>query len=137
MSRLLHCALLLLALLLARPAFACEGAAAVCPEGGPGAVALVTSSRPAAILSDPGDDAGVLRAVRDLRADLRRVAGQAAESPDEGPVAIIVGTLGRQRADRPARARAGASTSPTSAANGRPMSTRSSTTRRRASTARW
>jgi hypothetical protein len=93
-SRLLHCAFLLVALLLAPPAFACEGSVAVCPVGSSGAVALVAASRPSAILSDPGDDAGVLRAVANLRTDLRRVAGQATASLDEGPVAIIAGTLG-------------------------------------------
>jgi len=83
--------------------------AAVLESTVPGALALAEGGRPAAILVDAGDHPGVLRAARDLRADLSAVAGQeAAFSSDASPrpLAVIAGTLGRSaRVDRIVRER--------------------------------
>jgi hypothetical protein len=88
MRALLRGLLLLLAALAAAPALACPGPATICPRAG--ALALVESGHPAAILADPADDAGVLRAAASLRGDLDEVGGGT-----RGPVRIIVGTIGR------------------------------------------
>ncbi len=66
----------------------------------PGAFALVEKTRPAAIHASANDWPGVLRAVRDLQADVERVSGARPELfTDGGKVAgdtiVIVGTLGR------------------------------------------
>ena len=88
MSRLLRAILAALAFFAAAPAFACDAPATVC--AGRGALALIDRGRPAALLTDPGDDPGVLRAAANVRADLARVGGGA-----PGATAIIAGTIGR------------------------------------------
>ena len=77
----------------------CPGGALVCFEAGAGRLALVADGRPATLYADASDDAGVLRAVRNLRSDLARVSGgsvalELEALPFAGP-AVIVGTLGR------------------------------------------
>lgn len=77
----------------------CPGDALVCTQPGPGRLALVAGGRPAALYADADGDAGVLRAVRNLQADLGRVAGapvvlEVEALPSSGP-AVIVGTLGQ------------------------------------------
>ncbi len=77
----------------------CARPAAVCERAVHGALALIDDGRPVAVLADEHDHPGVLRAARDLRADLSSISG----APDAAPVrtAIIVGTLGRSaRVDR-------------------------------------
>ena len=79
----------------------CPGGTRVCAAPGAGRLALIEAGRPAALYADPADDAGVLRAVRDLQADLGRVSGGSAALelgalPSSGP-AVIVGTLGQSR----------------------------------------
>jgi len=88
MRRLLDAILAALLLLAAAPAFACDAPATVCPARG--VLALIDRGRPAGLLTDPGDDAGVLRAAANVRADLARVGGGAPGAP-----AIIAGTIGR------------------------------------------
>jgi hypothetical protein len=85
--------LLLLLLVWAGPVSACAGAAAICVDPGPHALALIAAGRPLRVLADARDDAGVLKAAADLRADLGQVAGDA--EPRPGAAAIIVGTIGR------------------------------------------
>ena len=85
LPRLILAALLVVS---AAPAFACDAPATLCP--GRGALALIDHGRPAALLTDPGDDPGVLRAAANVRADLGRVGGGAPRAP-----AIIAGTIGR------------------------------------------
>ncbi|HEY0504782.1 MAG TPA: glycosyl hydrolase 115 family protein [Lysobacter sp.] len=89
------------------PSFAaddCERPAAVCERAVPGALALVDADRPIAVLTDAGDHPGVLRAARDLQADLSAVAGAASAREDR--TAIIAGTLGHSaRIDRIVRER--------------------------------
>lgn len=94
---------LVLAVAYASPAPAaqdgCPGGVLVCPGAGEGRLALVADGRPAALYADAEDNAGVLRAVRNLQADLGRVAGASVRLdlealPREGP-AVIVGTLGQ------------------------------------------
>ena len=77
----------------------CPGGALVCTGTGAGRSALIADGRTATIYADADDDAGVLRAVRDLQADLGRVAGRSVDLnvealPSTGP-AVIVGTLGQ------------------------------------------
>ncbi|WP_217494477.1 glycosyl hydrolase 115 family protein [Nibricoccus aquaticus] len=69
-----------------------------------GAVALVEKGRAAAIHVSVNDWAGVLRAARDLQADVERVSGvkpgffagaENVKSGEEESVVVIVGTLGR------------------------------------------
>ncbi len=85
------------ALLIAAPAAAedpCEGAAAVCGEARPDALALIAGGRPLPVVIDGSLDAGSVRAAGDLRSDLAKVAGQAPGTvPKEA--AIIVGTIGK------------------------------------------
>lgn len=81
-----------------RSAPACEGPGAVCPGAASGeAFALIASGSPAVVRADPGDHAGLLRAVADLRADLERVSGSPSPLNHDagGGLAIIAGTLGR------------------------------------------
>ena len=88
MRRLLDAILAALLLLAAAPAHACDAPATVCPARG--VLALIDRGRPAGLLTDPGDDAGVLRAAANVRADLARVGGGSPSAP-----AIIAGTIGR------------------------------------------
>jgi hypothetical protein len=72
-------------------------AQAVSERPAPGAVALAVAGRPGAILVDPADDPGVLRAARDLAADFGRVTGaeaRLAHAPAAG-IVVIAGTVGR------------------------------------------
>ena len=77
----------------------CPGGALVCTAPGAGRLALVAGGQPAALYADGDDDAGVLRAVRNLQADLARVAGasvglETEALPSSGP-AVLIGTLGQ------------------------------------------
>lgn len=78
---------------------ACDSPAAVCGGPAPSAFPLIASGRPAAVFVSPRDFPGVAMAVKDLQADLGRVAGapvrlETGAAPDQGPV-VIVGTIGR------------------------------------------
>ena len=88
MRAVLRGLLLLLAALAAAPALACTAPATICARAG--ALALIERGHPAAVLADPADDPGVLRAASSLRGDLDAVGGGT-----RGPVRIIVGTIGR------------------------------------------
>ena len=65
------------------------------PTVGAGRFTLINDHQPTAILCDPSDDAGVLRAVRSLEDDFQRVCGQRPAELHEAKVAtcIIIGTL--------------------------------------------
>ena len=93
------CLLLLVALPAPAAAAACQGVAAVCIEARPGSLALIKDGRPIPLLVDGSQDAGVVRAARDLEADLGRVAGSPAPrlggTAPRAAAAVIVGTLGR------------------------------------------
>ena len=67
---------------------------AIAASASDGAVPLIASGSPVAVLTDNGDDAGVLRAAGNLRGDLAKVAGQTDAAPASS-VAIIAGTIGR------------------------------------------
>ncbi|HEU0276622.1 MAG TPA: glycosyl hydrolase 115 family protein [Rhodanobacteraceae bacterium] len=88
---------------------AAEGRADVISHATPGSVPLIRRGQPAAVLADPDELPGVLRAARDLRSDLSRVAGTRAIftcGPATGTPAIIAGTLGHsRRVERIIRAR--------------------------------
>src|SRR5262249_52300082 len=60
----------------------------------PGAFPLVNSDNVAAVHVDPSDWAGVVRAVGDLRDDIKRVTGKEPADRRRSPHPIIVGTLG-------------------------------------------
>jgi len=64
------------------------------PSGG---LALIEDGRPAAVLTDPGDHPGLIRAAQDLRLDLERVSGTSPphNAGGSGGRAVIAGTLGR------------------------------------------
>lgn len=97
MARLLAFFLLLVAAL---PA----AAQTVSERNGPGAVALVSGGKPGAILVDPADDAGVLRAAHDLAADFGRVTGTEARLANVADTVVIAGTVGKSAlVDRLAR----------------------------------
>ncbi len=78
--------------------------ATVSTRAAPGEATLIRDGRPATVLADAGDFAGVLHAAQDLRSDLSRVAGTHAGftcGPATGGPAIIAGTLGNSaRVDR-------------------------------------
>lgn len=99
MPKFLATLLLLASVLLALPAAAqpCGGAAAICPGLHPNGLALIGGGVPAQVTVDGAADAGVVRAVEDLRVDLRRVAGAAHAGTDvrHGAGRIIVGTIGK------------------------------------------
>lgn len=84
------CLFLLLAFW-AVPALACAGPASICAHKAAGALALIERGQPLRILTDPHDDAGVLRAAENLRGDLQLVGGNAPTGEGD---AIIVGTIG-------------------------------------------
>ena len=56
----------------------CTQPAAVCEHAMRGALALIDRDAPATIVADDSDFPGVLRAARDLQADLAAVAGRPA-----------------------------------------------------------
>lgn len=94
--------LFLVALFCALPLHArdCTQPATVCEHAVPGALPLIESGRPTAVLVDDADFPGVSRAADDLRADLAAVAGAEADATTPR-IAIIAGTLGRSaRIDR-------------------------------------
>ncbi len=66
---------------------------------GNGAFGIVTGQEAAPIIVDKGDFPGVLRAARDLQADVQRVSGLTPEMASDpgtmGPRVVIIGTLGR------------------------------------------
>lgn len=65
-----------------------------------GAILLVDDAESAPVVVDPNDHPGVLRAARDLRADITRVTQTTPELLTEWPgreSAIVVGTLGKSR----------------------------------------
>jgi hypothetical protein len=80
-----------------------DGDAYVVTVPGAGRFALAAGGRAATVLVDPRDHAGVLRVVRDLRADVGRVTGteprvvvdSTAAAPAGARELVIVGTLGR------------------------------------------
>lgn len=77
----------------------CRAAASLCSSVVPDGVALIDSGHAAAILTDAHDYPGVLRAARDLRSDLSKVAGSEAALYDSSAAVspaplIILGTLG-------------------------------------------
>ncbi len=90
------------------PSFAatqCDQPATVCDTAVAGAMALVDHGRTARVLTDDADFPGVLRAARDLQADLSKVAGANADARS-AKTAIIAGTLGRSaRIDRIVKAK--------------------------------
>jgi len=62
---------------------------------------LVAAGRPAPLWYDPADHAGVVRAVRDLQADIERVTSRKpliASARPGGSNAVIIGTLGKNAA---------------------------------------
>ena len=67
----------------------------------PGSFPLVTANAAASLYVDPGDFAGVARAVKDLQADIARVTNRTVKimrsRADAGPYAIFVGTIGKSR----------------------------------------
>jgi len=78
---------------IAGPAFAaCSGPVAICATGGAGALPLISGGRPVAVLTDPKNDAAVLRVADDLRTDLGKVGG---DKTGPGGQAIILGTIGQ------------------------------------------
>jgi Glycosyl hydrolase family 115/Gylcosyl hydrolase family 115 C-terminal domain len=68
----------------------------------PGSFAIVRNREVATLHVDAGDHAGVIRAAKDLAADIERVTGCAPKVSTEEPIAggqvIIVGTLGKSPA---------------------------------------
>ncbi|MFO1449010.1 MAG: glycosyl hydrolase 115 family protein [Opitutaceae bacterium] len=64
-----------------------------------GAFPLAVKSGVAPVWAAPTDWPGVLRAARDLQADVERVTGQrpllATTTPSAGPAAVLIGTVGR------------------------------------------
>jgi hypothetical protein len=66
-----------------------------------GALALAQTGGAAPLLVDAADWPGVVRATRDLQADVERVSGQKPAvvlvAPPAAPVAILIGTLGRSQ----------------------------------------
>lgn len=76
----------------AAPAMVCTGETA--PQDG---FALISGGMPAAVLTDPGDHPGLIRAANDLREDLERVSGHLPPhgAGESGGRAVIVGTIGR------------------------------------------
>ena len=100
LRRIMGLALMALSVTLAGPGAsrAADGPAAVSATPSDGAAALIVKKRPAPIFVDGGENAGVLRAVRNLRADLAAVGGAEGElfigdAAPAGDRAIIVGTL--------------------------------------------
>lgn len=84
--------------------FAVAGAVAAQPASvrfaaEPGAVPLVEEGRAAPLWADAADWPGVLRAARDLQADVARVTGVTPEfgtaAEPRAPVAVLIGTVGR------------------------------------------
>lgn len=110
LSRVLVAAFALLACTRLHATPDCSQPAAVCVRAGAGTLALVDHAHPIGVLADAHDYPGVLRAARDLQADLARVAGNTGTFSTDGalvqPTAIIVGTLGKSaRIDRIVRER--------------------------------
>lgn len=91
--------LLACAPLQAQTATDCKQPATVCEQAVPGALALVEKGNPADIVADAADFPGVLRAARNLQADLSKVAGHdatlSADANRKAKTAIIIGTLGK------------------------------------------
>ena len=71
---------------------ACGGPVAICPTGGAGALPLISAGHPVAVVTDPKNDAAVLRVADDLRTDLGKVGG---DKTGPGGQAIILGTIGQ------------------------------------------
>lgn len=91
-------AALLASCALAPAAFAVGGPRYVEFSPGAGSFALVEGGQAANLGVDPADWPGVVRAVRDLQADVARVSGLTPAITNEaspGATAVIVGTLGR------------------------------------------
>jgi hypothetical protein len=82
--------------------FALSEGGNVVEKPGPGSFAIVRNKAAATVCADAGDHAGVIRAAKDLAADIERVTGCAPKvSQDEqiaGDEVILVGTLGKSRA---------------------------------------
>ncbi|RHW18493.1 hypothetical protein D1610_08615 [Sphingomonas gilva] len=88
--KIAHIAALLLSLL-AAPAFACTGDAAICETTSPGALSLIAEGVPARIVVEPGGDAGVRDAADDLARDLAALGVRDDTASDR---AIIIGVVG-------------------------------------------
>jgi hypothetical protein len=106
-ARLPAALLLLLALLAGTPA-AARAPFQVAEQPAPGAVRLLAPGKPTALLVDPADDAGVLRAARDVARDIGRVGGTDAlilpEPPARAEALIIAGTVSTPLIERLAKA---------------------------------
>jgi Glycosyl hydrolase family 115/Gylcosyl hydrolase family 115 C-terminal domain len=70
---------------------------AVIAAPAPGAVALITPKGVAAVIVDPADDVGVLRAAANLRTDMAAVSGNKGLAEQAG-LPVIVGTIGQSTA---------------------------------------
>ena len=85
----------------ANPAWGLGHVPLVTHDPSPGAFALVSAGKAAPLFADDNDLAGVLRAARDLQADIERVTGRAPKldvsGKPEGTNVVIVGTLGRSK----------------------------------------
>ncbi|MEJ1971079.1 MAG: hypothetical protein WDM96_00685 [Lacunisphaera sp.] len=91
-------------LLICGAARASLGDASLLGSGTKDDVVLVASGKAAPLYVAEGDWPGVQRAARDLQADVERVTGVkpafSTAAPTAGPVAVLVGTIGRSPADR-------------------------------------
>src|SRR5687767_10408680 len=96
---MMMCRFLFVLLLLPAVSFAMDRARFVTPEPPPGGFAVVSGKSAAAIFVERGDHAGVVRAAKDLQADIARVTGVTPQLVhDEAELrssAIIVGTIGK------------------------------------------
>ncbi|UGQ47589.1 glycosyl hydrolase 115 family protein [Massilia endophytica] len=84
--------------LLATPAFALGGNNVVRFGNDTGALVVASGGKAAPLHLDPQDWPGVIRAARDLQADIQRVSGALPAlklGPAAGKQAVIVGTIGR------------------------------------------
>jgi hypothetical protein len=78
----------------------CAGAVVACPTASPGALPLLSPGRPAVVVVDPADEAGVADAAGDLVADLKAVGGGTTRlaSDMRGGASVIAGTVGHSAA---------------------------------------
>src|SRR5205823_5355815 len=85
-SLALSCALFTIAFAAPAEAAPCSGPAAVCPGPIAGGLPLIAGGRPLPIVADGRLDPGVLRAARNVQADLGKLAGQAAAFATQPPL---------------------------------------------------
>lgn len=84
----------------AQPAFALEDRLYISGQKSKGAFALASSGKPVPLCVSDSDFAGVIRAARDLQADLKRVTGiepafTAAKNVPKQKQLVLVGTIGK------------------------------------------